>query len=284
MESRLPPELERQIFEVAAALYISSIPAFLRVARRVKIWIEPLLYRVLCIYLSSSDHEPQTLSLDVIHTMMDAKSASFFQAHVRHVQFTGYFPPQRMEKVLSVCKNVVNISLSDAIHWETPTLLRLLKALPLQQLSVKLQQLFPDPLAVDFSHTMFSNITHLEICDRVRGWETSWPGLALIPRLTHLSVDNDTIPNPIYQDVLECCKDLQVLVLVYETRMSLVARALARAELATDPRFVMLVWSSRRRWAEGVRTGDDCWARAEALVSQRRAGETDRYYYPADYD
>ncbi|KAK7047058.1 hypothetical protein R3P38DRAFT_3176535 [Favolaschia claudopus] len=40
-----PPELERYIFETAALFYPHTIPRLLPVARRVLIWIEPLLYR-----------------------------------------------------------------------------------------------------------------------------------------------------------------------------------------------------------------------------------------------
>ncbi|KAJ7048236.1 hypothetical protein C8F01DRAFT_1193550 [Mycena amicta] len=46
-EPRLPPELEREIFQTTALLH--SAPPLLRVARRVLIWVEPLLYRVLII-------------------------------------------------------------------------------------------------------------------------------------------------------------------------------------------------------------------------------------------
>ncbi|KAJ6550049.1 hypothetical protein B0H19DRAFT_1160293 [Mycena capillaripes] len=45
----LPPELERLIFEIAALESPKSMPALILVARRVQIWIEPLLYGVLAL-------------------------------------------------------------------------------------------------------------------------------------------------------------------------------------------------------------------------------------------
>ncbi|KAJ7096939.1 hypothetical protein C8R44DRAFT_748718 [Mycena epipterygia] len=47
--SILPPELERVVFEISALSHPKSILNLLRVARRVKHWVEPLLYRTLVI-------------------------------------------------------------------------------------------------------------------------------------------------------------------------------------------------------------------------------------------
>ncbi|KAJ7629850.1 hypothetical protein B0H17DRAFT_1091096 [Mycena rosella] len=45
----LPPELERQIFEICALFRPVSIPKLMLVAWRVKQWIEPILYRTVVI-------------------------------------------------------------------------------------------------------------------------------------------------------------------------------------------------------------------------------------------
>ncbi|KAF7363041.1 hypothetical protein MVEN_00655900 [Mycena venus] len=46
-EPTLPLDLEREIFELAARQYPSSIPSFLRVCHRVHTWLESFLYHVL---------------------------------------------------------------------------------------------------------------------------------------------------------------------------------------------------------------------------------------------
>ncbi|KAJ6516533.1 hypothetical protein C8R47DRAFT_1063238 [Mycena vitilis] len=46
---RLPAELERYVFEQVALSRTVAIPRLLRVAQRVKIWIEPLLYRTIVV-------------------------------------------------------------------------------------------------------------------------------------------------------------------------------------------------------------------------------------------
>ncbi|KAJ6521621.1 hypothetical protein DFH09DRAFT_1424685 [Mycena vulgaris] len=45
----LPPELEQHIFELAAISRPACIPTLMLVARRVKHWVEPLLYRTVVI-------------------------------------------------------------------------------------------------------------------------------------------------------------------------------------------------------------------------------------------
>ncbi|KAJ7131271.1 hypothetical protein C8R44DRAFT_850069, partial [Mycena epipterygia] len=75
-----PPEREREIFEIAALLYPGAIPILLRVARRVLVWIEPLLYRV--VYVNG--HPPYS---DMAHALLRAtttKAPDFFHV-VRHL-------------------------------------------------------------------------------------------------------------------------------------------------------------------------------------------------------
>jgi hypothetical protein len=46
MDTRLPPELERKIFELAAHADPSTIQSFLCVARRIRIWCDFLHFCV----------------------------------------------------------------------------------------------------------------------------------------------------------------------------------------------------------------------------------------------
>ncbi|KAJ7108160.1 hypothetical protein C8R44DRAFT_803721 [Mycena epipterygia] len=47
LEARFPLELERAIFELCARSRPPTIPGLLRVAHRVRAWLEPLLYEML---------------------------------------------------------------------------------------------------------------------------------------------------------------------------------------------------------------------------------------------
>ncbi|KAJ7059732.1 hypothetical protein C8F01DRAFT_1145482, partial [Mycena amicta] len=51
---RLPRELEREIFELAAEIHPSTVAVLLRVAHRVQEWTEPFLYRTIRVRTSQS--------------------------------------------------------------------------------------------------------------------------------------------------------------------------------------------------------------------------------------
>ncbi|KAJ6542550.1 hypothetical protein B0H10DRAFT_1970496 [Mycena sp. CBHHK59/15] len=280
----LPPELERQIFEIAAFLHPESMPALLGVARRVKIWIEPLLYEVLCISLDDDQTERMFQQqpvlqhpLDAIHSLIKSRPSSFFHDHVRHISFWDYglYPADDIIEILAVCDATVNLTLLSVTGG--PELLSLLGALQLQRLTVAFNLLFP---ALDFAHPLFAQITHLDVYDN-DGWET-WSNVSQIPRLTHLSFHESQIPNPVCQGALTHCKALEVLVIVCSTQYILDNDAPDRAALAPDPRFVMLVVVDPLvDWETGARGGEDYWDRAEAFVEKRRSGETKGYFITA---
>ncbi|KAJ7234916.1 hypothetical protein C8J57DRAFT_1531192 [Mycena rebaudengoi] len=102
MDPAFPPELEQKIFEAAALAHPGMIPTFLRVAQRVRIWIEPFLYRV--IWFDSEERvAAQT-------TALRSKPPSFFK-EVRHLFFDGTNTRWREEglSLLRLCTNVDNL-------------------------------------------------------------------------------------------------------------------------------------------------------------------------------
>ncbi|KAJ6610646.1 hypothetical protein B0H10DRAFT_2224807 [Mycena sp. CBHHK59/15] len=163
--------------------------------------------------------------------------------------------------------------------------LRLLAALLLQRLSVNLDDLFPGSVWTDFAYPLFAQITHLHLFDwRSREWD-GWSGLARIPRLTHLSFSKIGIADCVCRGALLHCKALEVFAILYSSRFDLDDRGPDHAALATDPRLVLLVvrnyWIE---WGTGARGGEDYWVRADALVKQRRSGETKSYFTTPDDD
>ncbi|KAJ7743691.1 hypothetical protein DFH07DRAFT_943151 [Mycena maculata] len=114
MEPKLAVELERQIFELAASLYPRTMPVLILVGRRVKIWIEPLLYRVLAL---QGPHEPAReqeppdttfqISFDSIQKL--ARPEAFLRHHVRHIRFPVASHPHYISQILPICGAAVNI-------------------------------------------------------------------------------------------------------------------------------------------------------------------------------
>jgi hypothetical protein len=97
--------------------------------------------------------------------------------------------------------------------------------------------------------------------------------LALMPQLTHLSIDRGAGIN-ICLRLLETCRLLTVLVFI-------AARASAGDEhhlsaLSRDPRFVIMrKMHYIKDWQMGAHGGIDYWTHAEDFISKRRSGEID---------
>ncbi|KAJ7662194.1 hypothetical protein DFH06DRAFT_1471757 [Mycena polygramma] len=179
----LPPDLEREIFDVVASEGMKSIPPLLRVAQRVKLWMEPLLYRVIFLQEDNNPfnlHAQQDLFKGTRDVMIPPQAlaaaierlpASFFRTHVRHVfldcraftlstlsrdhqaaaRLNGRSVEDR-DALLARCTGAVSmyiISIQDA-----PSLLACLSRVPLRRLEANLGALFhpvADPIPFKFS-------------------------------------------------------------------------------------------------------------------------------------
>ncbi|KAJ6535555.1 hypothetical protein B0H19DRAFT_432820 [Mycena capillaripes] len=277
----LPAELERHIFEIEATLRPRSIPTLMLVAQRVKIWIEPLLYRVLSVG-SVTCRWPRTTSqrpLDRFLHLLDSRPAAFFHDRVRHVSFLDYYgyDSKDLIKILSVCDRTVDLAMCNVS--ESSELLPVLSALPLQRLLVHRAKLIAGPSLRAFTHPLFAQITHLKLLDYSQNRDDTWPGLALIPKLTHLAFNDIRVHASVCVRALADCKALEVLVLVCADTTALKIAASSRVKLARDPRFVMLVVEDDCvDWEEGARGGEDMWLKADALVLQRQTGKTAAYF------
>ncbi|KAJ7079911.1 hypothetical protein C8R44DRAFT_895590 [Mycena epipterygia] len=267
----LPRELERQIFETTASIHPRSMPALILVAQRVKIWIGPLLYRVLHIGRRPLDSEQIWVSGHsiAVRRLMEARPPAFFHDHVRHLCLDLHATVFLDDSVLVACDATVNVHLAGGNSQLLPQLAKL----PLRRLSVDLKYLFPR--SPDFRHALFATITHLSL----HSPNLDWPqlaGLVHLPCLTHLSLDEPS-PEYFYQNALRAFKSLAVLAVSW-SQLRLVEALVSRGTytaIATDPRFVVLLAENRiRDWDVGAQGGNDYWARADELVRKRRSGET----------
>ncbi|KAF8201937.1 hypothetical protein K438DRAFT_1965389 [Mycena galopus ATCC 62051] len=101
---KLPLELERKVFELAAHLHPSSIPALLRVAHRILVWIEPLLCKILVLttlarnygVLERLEHKPASLRA-VSHVLLYAG------------RYDLYAP--FLKDLVAACPEIVSLSL-----------------------------------------------------------------------------------------------------------------------------------------------------------------------------
>ncbi|KAJ6564485.1 hypothetical protein B0H19DRAFT_79022 [Mycena capillaripes] len=84
-----PEDLEREIFEISAHSQPVFILTLMLVARRVKIWLEPLLYRTIVLDHPLEGHPIH--SWDTLFPILESKPASFFHHAVRS---RFHFPTQ----------------------------------------------------------------------------------------------------------------------------------------------------------------------------------------------
>ncbi|KAJ6481931.1 hypothetical protein C8R45DRAFT_1100327 [Mycena sanguinolenta] len=263
-EPRLPIELERRIFELTAGSYPKAIPTLLLVAHRVKIWLERILYGVVVFSRAIPGH----VFFDPAHPSFTVHSQAISQYIRRLCISYAELSTRSLDPILANCSAVEDLALI-GLH---SGLLPFLSAMPLHRLSAKLAYLFPSA-RIDFTHPLFSRITHLELRDGLEGarWE-QWRGLTTIPNLTHLAflMEKSLL---IFQNTLAACSGLQVLVYLYYHPHP----GIGLWALAHDTRFVCIPAPSfYTDWQIGARGGDDFWVRAEKITAQRNSGEISR--------
>ncbi|KAJ7615960.1 hypothetical protein FB45DRAFT_1035133 [Roridomyces roridus] len=266
LEPRVPPELERLIFEMAARTHPSSMLDLLLVARRVKEWLQPLSHSVVFCptqYLEQEDLHKKTCGYPHVYISRSAppELPPDLRSSARHLWLINA-SPEHTTLALSC-------PLLESAGPHAKQLLALPNPPPLKRLACNLRRLF-DP--VDFTHPIFAHLTHLDMWDFRFGREVDWSGLASIPNLTHLAFSAIQFL-PLLPKVLHTCASLRVLLMLVAPHPE-GTRLVADPDLAADPRFV---WMRRGEYVEdwhfGVLTGVDFWSRAEDWVDQRRLGE-----------
>ncbi|KAJ7234667.1 hypothetical protein C8J57DRAFT_1379939 [Mycena rebaudengoi] len=174
----LPAELERTVFEAAAALDYKNISRLVLVARRVHTWLKPFLYHVL-VYRGP------------IHHRMDAHE--LFGTLVRHLILSFHSFVIDTAKILAVCSGVQSLACYCAVD---PSCLRHLALMRPLRLCIHAVDLFAGPPR--FSHALFARTTHLQLQDNDL-WAfdgVSWASLRALPCLTHLAFSVSSAKTP----------------------------------------------------------------------------------------
>ncbi|KAJ7663411.1 hypothetical protein DFH06DRAFT_348415 [Mycena polygramma] len=206
-----------KIFEIAAYSQPKSIAKLLLVARRVRVWLEPLLYSILSISLdvmgfpfTDPPYGSARMTLPDWRKILKTKSPAFLRVSVRCVALL-MMPKASVVSVLSSCSRISRLAL-----WHIPpepTTLPLIAAMPLLRLSADLA-LFGPP-GVDFGRPILSQPTHLDTFTKELCANT-WLTLACLPCLTHIAItigpgraDTAAVPN-----ILVNCTSIEALVLL----------------------------------------------------------------------
>ncbi|KAJ7153888.1 hypothetical protein C8R43DRAFT_443025 [Mycena crocata] len=269
-EPAVPLELQREIFETTALIHPGTIPTLLRVARRVSIWIEPLLYRVI---RTGSERA----------TAATWRPPGFLAAAVRHLFLDAHCPWSLTEArdFLKLCPNVMNLAMTGS--FSDPSLLPILAGMRLQRLSVCLDHLFGTVERIDLKHPVLSSLTHLDIFDGVPpGVELLFAHIPMLPTLTHLSCDSDVLRSgdDIVETLLTNSPHLELVIILWPAWQMDEYNA-ERNPHVYDVRFVIGVYHDYwDDWEAGARGGSNIWSVADAFVAQKRSGgiEDSRYW------
>ncbi|KAJ7192077.1 hypothetical protein GGX14DRAFT_596300 [Mycena pura] len=284
--SSLPAELEHQIFRLSAVSYPILIPNLLRVAWRVKEWVEPLLYRTLVIggsrYKPSDDIPPCNMAAftRIVHT----KSPAFLRDAVRNVMLCAVMPADLIT-VVSACAGIENLWVSLRSFDYPQQASSALAALPLKHLYCNIEEVFESHGLDPFNPWPLMHITHLELFQLPFDLETddavggAWTRLGDLPNLTHLAVDQ--LPSStVCTRVLDVCKSLQTFAVLVSAVGWWDTLSITTGPLADNPRFLIVHGMDTVEyladWRLGILTGNDYWARADEFLAKRREGEIDR--------
>ncbi|KAJ7060149.1 hypothetical protein C8F01DRAFT_1144159 [Mycena amicta] len=268
-ESALPPELERIIFELAAWNDKDMMRSLLCVARRVCIWIEPLVHRVYTISILDA------ATLSRLQTLVETKP-TLAKKDVLFLGLSRYLAHEEIQPIFSTCTNIIDLALW--MPFTYPQLLVDMQPLTsLTYLSVDLLQLLggEDDFTLSPAGLLapLNSVTHLDITSFRSPKLLDLLHSEALPALTHLGLGPRAYSVEFVTDVLSLPgrKDtLRLIVLSLDEVNHEEGTASSAEGEINDPRFCV-VWCKHflDDWKIGAWGGRDFWALAEERVAER---------------
>ncbi|KAK7051946.1 hypothetical protein R3P38DRAFT_2857799 [Favolaschia claudopus] len=259
----LPPELEREIFEIAAVVHPATICHLILVSHRVYDWVERIKFNTVI------PKQIDCAATCTIHELVKAiksetKPIYFFRDRVRHL-FIQNLLDEAIETILSACGAVESLVLFQSFG----TIPSLQLTTSLRRLSIYLWDLLEHPKQL-VPHPLFTSVTHLDLFDQVHSHRDNIvEHLALMPMLTHLALWNESTPPDVLAEVLERCIGLETVIEMHGSMSS-------RSTRDDEMRIVSMTVEDTQYledWITGTQGGSDFWARADAFIAKKRRGE-----------
>ncbi|KAF7354180.1 hypothetical protein MVEN_01105700 [Mycena venus] len=277
-----PPELEREIFQIAALAHQRTIPTLMLVAARVKHWVEPLLYRiiVLCYPTGHAPHYASKVlglpifSIQILLRVIATKSPEFLRKSVRHLFLDIPIEPSIQNTIWTVCSGVVNLYID-------PPLAVVMGGLQhLRRLTLWVSE-FVKCCSVASTRPLLANVTHLALIGGLISAEYTrklLPCLSLMVGLTHISLGSISGYGSRMHTTLCAKANLQCILFSIPTDDWEDELQTAHPALLDDSRFLCLRGerSCAENWLLGADTGEDYWTLADTFLRARREGKVDR--------
>ncbi|KAJ7578978.1 hypothetical protein C8J56DRAFT_334103 [Mycena floridula] len=253
----LPPELQRQIFQSAARSRTDSALALLLVAKKINIWILPMVYRMVTLGIHDAPLFLRT---------MDTIPHSFFAIHVKKLCLTVAVPIQTATRILQTCIGVESLACWIDVRSRVTSVAPLIISLSLTRLSIEINHFTGLLNHSTTASTWFSGLTHLEIIYHF-GPLTQLNGLAAFPSLSHVRLKGPlSFPEQYLAKVISQCQYLDILVVIVDDFSE-------EEEVELDPRVIFMPCPEVvvYDWEAGFRGLPDTWSQAEAGVKKQIA-------------
>ncbi|KAJ7609481.1 hypothetical protein FB45DRAFT_368003 [Roridomyces roridus] len=283
--STLPLEIEREIFEQAAYTDPLCVPRLMLVAWRVKIWVEPFLYRVLMLMGTNwKSEQGYPFVDDRLLTRASAIPPHVLKNSVRNL-WLNWLPHDAAEFFISAAALVENLWVSIRFN-PTDSLLQAIGSVSPKRLHTYIHDLLglQDLLALP----ILSRLTHIEVLSVTTDKHAEiWQVLAQIRTLTHLAfAAEDSEFLEMCPSLLGECTTLRVLLYKTDSRdFDSTDKFPVLCDLREDVRFVQMRHDDGHRdWRMGALTGVDFWSRAEDFIAKRQSGQIDRLQYIIEED
>ncbi|KAK7040059.1 hypothetical protein R3P38DRAFT_497054 [Favolaschia claudopus] len=270
---RLPPELERKIFEQAAHSSFQRIPTLMLTSWRVKIWLEPILYRVVIDPELVDEYEDYAYLPN--HTLLQklrTRPPSSVGLFVRHILWElSARNSNDLLVALALCAHV-----TDLFILGNPDLMILPAINGLQNLShlaIHVQSLYPSGSSIDFTSHLFRRLTHLELlCCDFRSFPDALVGLGAAPNLTHVSFNAIRDAAAVHEQIHKHTNLRCIVFFEVGPAKHLPSTADDRFVAVRQTRYIT-------DWLRGVTRGNDYWWLVERFIDAKRAGKVERSRY-----
>lgn len=266
-----PDELQRLIFEIAARKSGVCALKLVVLDRRVRIWIEPIIYESIVVR--------NKLSASRLLETMKMKPPMLFDANVRSLAFGSTVTFLQAKAILEKCsRRIMNFAV-----WgfdRNPSIFLPFIRLPsLRRLSLTSHS----PSELNIPPGVLSSLTHL-ILDGPYTWyhlrnaihhlkhtdedhTDHITATALFPNLTHFCVDSLNWGSA--QSLLKIAKNLKYFAIIVPLRFKAIPIITQRIVELGDPRVVVMEHDYNiKHWEGSVRGGADVWDQVEQLVNK----------------
>ncbi|KAK7045163.1 hypothetical protein R3P38DRAFT_3433930 [Favolaschia claudopus] len=277
LEPRLPLDLERLLFETAALANPGQIPTLVLVSHRIRAWLQPLLYQIIYLATHPTPGFP-VIPFEFLCTALEARDPLVCNS-VQHVLIENILSHPSLpdsgsflHQLITRCPNITNVY----SFWLKGFQAELASLVNLRHLSIEALDRRSQFDSAALAPLIFPTLTHLEFFDiQDRPPE---PALGTqffhLRQLTHIAFSSATYAEGLYPRYAHLPQLCCIVVFALGSR-SIDETPVRR--LAMDERFVYIRSDSDHvaDWFDCARGGGGFWARAEAFIAARRAGDID---------